>query len=84
MNNTIAYKFSQLPAKAFYIGIDPRKRQHIISVQTADIFKISKIKISNDQTGFERKKKRCGKLIAQYKANRSSLGSSLRDTFGET
>ena len=74
MNNTIAYKFSQLLAKAFYIGIDPRKRQHTISVQTADIFKISKIKISNDQTGFERKEKRCEKLIAQYKANTVTFG----------
>jgi transposase len=53
MNNTIAYKLGQLPDNALYVGIDPHKHQHTVSISTTQAQVLSKFKIGNDLHGFE-------------------------------
>lgn len=68
MNNTISYKRSQLPANALYVGIDPHKRKHAISIQTEKNQVVEKFMISSNHQGFAELLRRCEQVRKQTDA----------------
>jgi transposase len=68
MNNSKAYKRAQLPAGALYVGVDPHKRQHTVSVCDEHNQVLARFKIGNSRAGFEELLRRCAQCRAQRPA----------------
>ncbi len=68
MNNSKTYKQAQLPSAALYVGIDPHKRQHTVSVCDEHTQVLSQFKIANRRPGFEELLRRCEQVREQHGA----------------
>jgi transposase len=53
VNNSIAYKLTQVPANALRVGIDPHKHDHAAVISDAQTHVLAKFKVKNLRPGFE-------------------------------